>query len=64
MASGKLLIRNGRIIDPANKVDAAGDLLLDAGKVAQVGGKNTDRRAETLDADGHASSISGPPATL
>jgi dihydroorotase len=32
-----LLIRNGRVIDPANKVDAVQDVLIDGGVVRQVG---------------------------
>ncbi len=33
----ELLIKNGRIIDPANKVDTIGDLLIRNGKVVEVG---------------------------
>ena len=32
-----LLIKNGRVIDPANKRDAIGDVLMQKGKIAQVG---------------------------
>lgn len=35
---GKMLIRNGHIIDPANDVDEVGDVLIIDGKIAQVGG--------------------------
>ncbi|MBN1437384.1 MAG: dihydroorotase [Sedimentisphaerales bacterium] len=33
----QLLIKNGRIIDPANNVDTVGDLLVSDGKIAAVG---------------------------
>jgi dihydroorotase len=33
-----LLIRNGRIIDPASGLDAIGDVLIDGGKIVRVGG--------------------------
>ena len=32
-----LLIKNGRVLDPASQTDAALDVLLDGGKIAQVG---------------------------
>ena len=32
-----LLIRNGRVVDPANGLDAPGDVLIQAGRVARVG---------------------------
>lgn len=35
----RLLIKNGRIIDPANRMDQVGDLLLEGGKVAWCGQK-------------------------
>lgn len=34
-----LLLKNGRIIDPANQVDIVGDLLIADGKIAEVGGQ-------------------------
>ena len=34
---GKVLIRNGHIIDPANDVDEVGDVLIIDGKIARVG---------------------------
>jgi len=52
MTSGKTLIKGGRIIDPANGIDAVGDLLLAGGAVARVGGEITDFDAETVDATG------------
>ncbi len=53
MSTGKLLIKGGRLIDPANKLDATGDLLIAASRVAQVGGRITDASAEVFDAAGH-----------
>ena len=50
-----LLIKNGRVLDPATKTDAAQDLLLDGEKIAQIGapGKITNvRDAEIFDAAG------------
>ena len=38
----KLLIKNGRIIDPANKVDKKADLLIVGEKVAQIGSIKSD----------------------
>ena len=32
-----LFIRNGRVVDPANGLDASGDVLIQAGRVARVG---------------------------
>jgi dihydroorotase len=49
----KLHIKNGRLVDPANNIDALQDLFIDAGKVAAVGtapaGFTADR---TIDASG------------
>jgi dihydroorotase len=44
------VIRNGRIIDPANKRDESGDLFVVDGKIANAGGN--DREAEVIDAKG------------
>lgn len=33
-----LLLKNGRLLDPANKLDAVGDLLIVDGKIAKAGG--------------------------
>jgi dihydroorotase len=32
-----LLIKNGRIIDPANGIDCQGDVLVSVGKIAEIG---------------------------
>ena len=49
------VIRNGRIIDPANKRDEVGDLFIVDGKIADKKGKD----AEVIDAAGLAGSLSG-----
>ncbi|MBU1912163.1 MAG: dihydroorotase [Candidatus Omnitrophica bacterium] len=43
----KLLIKNGRVIDPANKIDDSLDILIEGGKISKVG-KSVDARAETV----------------
>ena len=48
-----LLIQNGRIIDPANGLDEAADLLIEDGKVARIGPGLEAGGAETLDASGN-----------
>jgi dihydroorotase len=48
-----LLIRNGRVIDPANGVDAPGDVLVQAGRIARVGPRlEAPPGTETVDAGG------------
>ena len=47
-----LLIKNGRVLDPASQTDAALDVLLDGGKIAQVGAALSAPGAETFDAKG------------
>ena len=48
---GKLLIKNGRVIDPANNVDKKADLLIVGEKIAKIGsvGKDCDL---LIDAEG------------
>ena len=46
-----LLIRNGRIIDPASGMDAVGDVLIVNGKIARLGGVG-EKADEVLDASG------------
>lgn len=48
----KLLIRNGRVIDPANQIDRVTDVLLANGIVRAVGENLPARGAEELDATG------------
>jgi len=43
----KLLIKNGRVIDPANNLDAVCDILVEAGKIAKVA-KNIKSDAEEI----------------
>jgi dihydroorotase len=47
-----LLIKNGRVLDPASKTDATLDVLLDGGRIAQVGANLFTPGAETFDATG------------
>ncbi|MGH9734478.1 MAG: dihydroorotase [Candidatus Acidiferrales bacterium] len=47
-----LLIKNGRVVDPASKTDAALDVLLDGEKIAKVGANLFAPDAETFDAKG------------
>ena len=48
----KLLIRGGRVIDPANGVDKVADVLIADGKIAAVGENLTDAEAKVYDAAG------------
>ncbi len=50
--SSKLLIKGGRILDPANRRDDSGDLLIEKGKIAQVGGRLSANGAEVVQAEG------------
>ncbi len=52
MTNGRLLIRGGRVIDPAGGLDQTADVLLDAGKVARVDRNLTDPAAQVIDAKG------------
>lgn len=36
---GRILIQNGRIVDPANRIDSIGDILIADGIIERVGGK-------------------------
>ena len=47
-----LLIKNGRVLDPASQTDAALDVLLDGDRIAQVGPSLTASGAEVFDAKG------------
>ena len=46
-----MLIKNGRIIDPANGVDEVSDLLIEDGRIVSVG-RVADYAGETVDAEG------------
>lgn len=48
----RVLIKNGRIIDPANSRDGIADLLLEGGKVAAIGDNMSVDGAEVIDATG------------
>ena len=48
----KLLIKNGRIVDPSQNLDKVMDLLLADGKVAKLAEHITDVADETYDASG------------
>ncbi len=48
----RILLRGGRILDPAAEHDAVGDLLLVDGRVAAVGGKLRVEDAQVIDASG------------
>jgi len=45
--AAELLIKNGRVIDPANNIDNKCDVLIVDGKIAEVGGKTEDRGQKT-----------------
>lgn len=50
-----LLLTGGRVIDPANRLDASGDLLILNGKIAAVGkdaARNVPREVERMDVSG------------
>lgn len=48
-ANMKYLIKNGRVIDPANKIDDILDILIAEGEIEKVG-KNLDEKCEIIDA--------------
>jgi len=48
----KLILRNGRVIDPATKLDAIADVLIEEDKIAAVGEKLQVAGAERFDASG------------
>lgn len=48
----KLLIKGGRIIDPANGLDTIGDILVEEGKIIEIAEKITVNADETIDATG------------
>jgi dihydroorotase len=50
--SERLLLRGGRVIDPARGVDEALDVLLEGGRVARLGARLTAKRARTIDVAG------------
>ena len=48
----RLLIRGGRVIDPAEGIDRQGDVLVDEGRIVAVGSQLAPESAEILDARG------------
>ena len=48
----RILIRNGRIIDPANQVDTIGDLLIRDGKIDKIDDRIETEVSQTVDAKG------------
>jgi dihydroorotase len=48
----KIIIRNGRVIDPASLLDGVSDILLENGKIARVGKDLGGRADKTIDARG------------
>src|ERR1700693_5748813 len=47
-----LLIKNGRVLDPATKADATNDVLLDGVRIAKIGANLSAPDAEIFDAAG------------
>lgn len=47
-----LLIRGGRVIDPASRLDARVDILIEQGRIAQIGEGLKSKTAEVFDATG------------
>ncbi len=48
----RILIRNGRIIDPANEIDTTGDLLIRDGKIDRIDDRIETDASQTVDATG------------
>jgi dihydroorotase len=48
----KLLLKGGRLVDPTTRTDAVGDVLVDDGRVAEVGAGLEATGAEVVDCDG------------
>lgn len=48
----ELLIKNARIISPADNIDSVGDILVRDGKIAAVGGSLSNEAERTVDAEG------------
>ena len=47
-----LLIKNGRVIDPSQKLDKVADILIEDGKVSQIGSKLKSPTGLVLEAKG------------
>ncbi len=48
----RLLIQNARIVDPSQNLDQGGDLLLEEGRIAQIGRELSQEGAQVIDARG------------
>ena len=48
----KLIIKGARVIDPANKLDAVSDILIDSGKIKKLGPNISAPSAKTISAKG------------
>ncbi len=48
----KLLIKNGHVVDPANKIEETLDVLVNNGKIAKIGKSISDKEAKVIDAKG------------
>ena len=48
----RILIRNGRIVDPANEIDITGDLLIRDGKIDRIADRIEIEVSQTIDATG------------
>jgi dihydroorotase len=48
----RILIKNGRVIDPASRLDGKRDVLIENGKIAKVGTRIEGRGAKVIDARG------------
>ncbi|NLB89095.1 MAG: dihydroorotase, partial [Syntrophomonadaceae bacterium] len=46
----RLLIKNGRVIDPANNLDTITDILIAEGKIIEIKPELEDEQAEIIDA--------------
>ena len=52
MTANDLLIKNARIIDPANSIDETGDILISGGIIKQIGSNLAGSALRTIDATG------------
>ena len=48
----KILIKGGRVIDPANKIDETLDILVSSGRILEVGKKINEPKAKVVDGKG------------
>ena len=56
MRMSMILLQNGRIIDPVNKVDRQGDLIISEGRIHEIGAPGT---LHLPDPDGTTFDLSG-----